>query len=61
MESFKDHPQLGRFTLRDEGENPMQSIVFDLIFCSQVSGSFAYLFSSTGKTIAIGKVLKIVE
>lgn len=32
MESFKDHPQLGRFTLRDEG-----------------------------KTIAIGKVLKVVE
>jgi len=32
MESFKDHPQLGRFTLRDEG-----------------------------KTIAIGKVLKIIN
>jgi len=32
METFKDHPQLGRFTLRDEG-----------------------------KTIAIGKVLKLVE
>ncbi|XP_064113199.1 eukaryotic peptide chain release factor GTP-binding subunit ERF3A-like isoform X1 [Macrobrachium nipponense] len=32
MEAFKDHPQLGRFTLRDEG-----------------------------KTIAIGKVLKVVE
>ncbi|KAF2361026.1 Translation elongation factor EFTu/EF1A C-terminal, partial [Trinorchestia longiramus] len=32
MESFKDHPQLGRFTLRDEG-----------------------------KTIAIGKVLKVVD
>ncbi|KAB7493688.1 Eukaryotic peptide chain release factor GTP-binding subunit ERF3A [Armadillidium nasatum] len=32
MEAFRDHPQLGRFTLRDEG-----------------------------KTIAIGKVLKVVE
>ncbi|XP_050716028.1 eukaryotic peptide chain release factor GTP-binding subunit ERF3A-like [Eriocheir sinensis] len=32
MEAFKDHPQLGRFTLRDEG-----------------------------KTIAIGKVLKVLE
>merc|ERR1711953_1312235 len=32
METFKDHPQLGRFTLRDEG-----------------------------KTIAIGKVLKLVD
>lgn len=32
METFKDHPQMGRFTLRDEG-----------------------------KTVAIGKVLKIVE
>ncbi|CAL4100763.1 unnamed protein product [Meganyctiphanes norvegica] len=32
LESFKDHPQLGRFTLRDEG-----------------------------KTIAIGKVLKLVD
>jgi len=32
METFKDHPQLGRFTLRDEGT-----------------------------TIAIGKILKIVE
>jgi len=32
MESFKNHPQLGRFTLRDEG-----------------------------KTIAIGKVLKVIE
>lgn len=32
MEAFKDHPQMGRFTLRDEG-----------------------------KTVAIGKVLKIVD
>merc|ERR1712029_263413 len=32
METFKDHPQLGRFTLRDEGP-----------------------------TIAIGKILKVVE
>merc|ERR1712077_170387 len=32
METFKNHPQLGRFTLRDEG-----------------------------KTVAIGKVLKLVD
>lgn len=32
METFKDFPQMGRFTLRDEG-----------------------------KTIAIGKILKVVE
>ena len=26
METFKDHPQLGRFTLRDEGMNILQHL-----------------------------------
>ena len=26
METFKDHPQLGRFTLRDEGLNKINKI-----------------------------------
>ena len=41
METFKDHPQLGRFTLRDEGNNPslpfgQQIIVIFFRFFRQV-------------------------
>ena len=31
MESFKDHPQLGRFTLRDEGKQ-LKVVVFFIEF-----------------------------
>ena len=47
METFKDHPQLGRFTLRDEGER-------DSV------GMFDVKHIIAGTTIAIGKILKVV-
>ena len=48
METFKDHPQLGRFTLRDEGREIIL-ILFRFL-----------LLSVSGTTIAIGKILKVV-
>ena len=52
VERFADYPQLGRFTLRDEGQyncTPFLSLM--LTSCP---------FSS-GKTVAIGKITKIIE
>ena len=51
VERFTDYPQLGRFTLRDEGNfNPNLSPL-----CQTVSHGHA------GKTIAIGKITKLIE
>ena len=59
MESFKDHPQLGRFTLRDEGKQ-LKVVVFfiEFVFVSVWNNDIP---SFAGKTIAIGKVLKIIN
>ena len=51
METFKDHPQLGRFTLRDEGE-----FILKYIFRKWIVKKILFL----GTTIAIGKILKVV-
>ena len=56
MERFKDHPQLGRFTLRDEGTY-LNS--FLLVFKNNVRHFPTFYFA--GKTIAIGKILKLVD
>lgn len=34
MEAFKDHPQLGRFTLRDEGEWLQEAESIPCLFCT---------------------------
>lgn len=55
LEQFKLFPQMGRFTLRDESESPRKYILefFKLLI---------FLFSLfLDKTIAIGKVLKVIE
>lgn len=46
VERFADYPQLGRFTLRDEGQCPM------LLSSLVVTHAAVY----AGKTVAIGKV-----
>lgn len=51
VEKFTDYPQLGRFTLRDEGE----FIRYRLPLCRTVS------YARAGKTIAIGKITKLIE
>lgn len=53
MEPFKDFPQMGRFTLRDEGTG----INFYLL--KRRLQIILTLF--IGRTIAIGKVLKVIE
>jgi hypothetical protein len=45
VERFKDYPQLGRFTLRDEGRPALYFLTAQILNASSV-----------GKTIAIGKV-----
>lgn len=52
VERFADYPQLGRFTLRDEGQY-IYNLFINLILTSNP-------FSS-GKTVAIGKITKIIE
>ena len=47
LEVFKDHPQMGRFTLRDEG-NPMP-----------INKNQSSPHHRAGKTVGIGKVLKL--
>lgn len=54
METFKDYPQLGRFTLRDEG-------AYAEIVLEVPSTIFNHNNLISGKTVAIGKVLKLVE
>ena len=49
MEKFSDYPQLGRFTLRDEGQH-LPPVCFA---CADER--------HTGRTIAIGKITKLVE
>lgn len=44
VEKFTDYPQLGRFTLRDEGQ------------CTHVSVDISDVRALSGRTIAIGKV-----
>ena len=59
METFKAHPQLGRFTLRDEGDlktGPALLFLISYVLINQPR----HLFLS-GTTIAIGKILKVVE
>uniref|UniRef100_A0A3B3H3Q2 G1 to S phase transition 1 n=1 Tax=Oryzias latipes TaxID=8090 RepID=A0A3B3H3Q2_ORYLA len=62
LETFKDFPQMGRFTLRDEGgrgsSNPQTPVFFSFFFAA--SAHPAFLLPPPGKTIAIGKVLKLV-
>ena len=51
VERFADYPQLGRFTLRDEGNfNPDPSPLHQTAS-----------YERTGKTIAIGKITKLIE
>ncbi|KAH9983837.1 P-loop containing nucleoside triphosphate hydrolase protein [Russula vinacea] len=49
LERFSDYPQLGRFTLRDEGTG------------RRLAGFFLVVNSLAGKTVAIGKVTKLIE
>ena len=49
MEKFSDYPQLGRFTLRDEGQH-LPPVCFA---CADER--------HTGRTIAIGKITKLIE
>jgi peptide chain release factor subunit 3 len=51
VEKFVDYPQLGRFTLRDEGQSCI-STTFFICSCSS---------PNIGKTIAIGKITKLIE
>ena len=51
VEKFTDYPQLGRFTLRDEGD----FIRYSPPLCKTVS------YARVGKTIAIGKITKLIE
>lgn len=37
MEAFRDHPQLGRFTLRDEGKNRLSRY---LLFIREIWGIY---------------------
>lgn len=50
LEQFKLFPQMGRFTLRDESK-------ISIYLCSKKNSQFFVL----DKTIAIGKVLKVIE
>lgn len=52
LEQFKLFPQMGRFTLRDESKS---------IGDAQTRSPSNYHFYLSDKTIAIGKVLKVVE
>ena len=71
METFKNHPQLGRFTLRDEGKSHLmyffsQGILSQKIEARVKNTDYNPLdnnirISFLGKTIAIGKVLKLVD
>ena len=49
LEAFQDFPRMARFILRDEGK------IFSDIYCENQMHYF-----SVGKTIAIGKVLKLM-
>lgn len=59
IEKFADFPQLGRFTLRTEGD------IHILLFLLDVVGDVCGIFCSskllyfTGKTIAVGKVMEL--
>lgn len=64
METFKDHPQMGRFTLRDEGLSfffLLTPFFVEETSCSGACPLFPCLTKFAGKTVAIGKVLKIVD
>lgn len=67
LETFKDFPQMGRFTLRDEGGNTdvlIKSAFYIFKETTSINHNFlphSHLYTpSSGKTIAIGKVLKLV-
>lgn len=53
VETFEEYPQLGRFTLRDEGENWCPLIEMNIDFLNFIIGA--------GKTIAIGRITKVLE
>lgn len=55
LEEFKIMPQLGRFTLRDESKYFRARIKFSIL----ININAARFISD--KTIAIGKVLKVIE
>lgn len=62
LEEFKRFPQMGRFTLRDESESINIHYHFCHEFVSHLSNSKQIVFSSfSDKTIAIGKVLRVIE
>lgn len=71
LERFKLFPQMGRFTLRDESKydhfslSCFPSITFDFLldclFLIACKLRYVYLCIISDKTIAIGKVLKVVE
>ena len=54
MEPFKDFPQMGRFTLRDEG-------ITNIRLSHTYKSNFDMSHMIIGRTIAIGKVLKVIE
>lgn len=58
MELFKNYNQLGRFTLRDEG---MTLISFLICSLQHKILTLNESFFIAGKTIAVGKVLKVIE
>lgn len=51
IEKWDDYKMLGRFTLRDEGQSPFPLLVVD----------HHELTCCLGKTVAIGKVTKLIE
>lgn len=57
LEQFKLFPQMGRFTLRDESKFCLVKD-FHVDFRFKLIPFFIYF---TDKTIAIGKVLKVIE
>ena len=53
MEEFDKFPSMARFNLRDEGTG--------IGVCNVTVNNLFHFFTTKGKTIAIGKVLKILE
>lgn len=51
IERFEDYKMLGRFTLRDEGKSCRSICILSII-----DG-----LAQSGKTVAIGKVTKLIE
>lgn len=56
VESFKDFPQMGRFTLRDEGAPGLRCALVP-----SLTWLLTPLRTVAGKTIGIGKILRIKD